>query len=86
MQSPILPERCASADCEANYNLRARHPDELTPVLERGLATPGVVVMEIVVEQEENVFPMIPPGAGINEMVLAPNAKCAPVADPRSNG
>lgn len=29
MQSSTLPERYAAADCEANYNLRARHPDAL---------------------------------------------------------
>ena len=50
--------------------LRATRPDELTSVLERGLSTPGVVLMDIVVEVEENVYPMVPPGAGINEMVL----------------
>jgi hypothetical protein len=26
--------------------------------------------MDIVVEVEENVYPMVPPGAGISEMVL----------------
>jgi len=39
-------------------------------VLQKGLSTPGVVEMDIVVELEENVFPMIPPGGGIAEMVL----------------
>jgi hypothetical protein len=29
-----------------------------------------VVVMDVVVETEENVYPMIPPGAGLTEMVL----------------
>ena len=33
----------------------------------------GVVVMDIAVSAEENVYPMIPPGAGLKEMVLHPS-------------
>jgi acetolactate synthase-1/2/3 large subunit len=42
----------------------------LSTVLEQGLSTPGVVVMDIIVTNEENVFPMVPPGGGIADMVL----------------
>jgi acetolactate synthase-1/2/3 large subunit len=58
------------AEAYGATGLRAARPDQLVPVLEQGLATPGVVVMDIVVEVEENVYPMIPPGAGLSEMVL----------------
>jgi acetolactate synthase I/II/III large subunit len=58
------------AEAYGAIGLRATHPGELTSILEQGLSSPGVVVMDIVVEVEENVYPMIPPGAGINEMVL----------------
>jgi acetolactate synthase-1/2/3 large subunit len=75
------PDFVKLAEAYGATGLRARHPGELTDVLERGLKTPGVVVMEVVVEQEENVYPMIPPGAGISEMVLSPQAKSAPPAD-----
>ncbi len=51
--------------------LRADHPRQLREVLLTGLNTPGVVVMDIVVAQEENVYPMVPPGAGLQEMVLS---------------
>lgn len=64
------PDFVKLAEAYGATGLRARHPQELASVLERGLSAPGVVVMDIVVEVEENVFPMIPPGAGINEMVL----------------
>ena len=50
--------------------LRATKPEELREVLEQGLNTPGPVVMDIVVSAEENVYPMVPAGAGLNEMVL----------------
>jgi acetolactate synthase-1/2/3 large subunit len=64
------PDFIKLAEAYGATGLRATHPDQLIPVLERGLGTPGVVVMDIVVEVEENVYPMIPPGAGISEMVL----------------
>ncbi len=64
------PDFVKLAEAYGAKGLRARHPSELTRVLEEGLSMPGVVVMDIVVETEENVFPMVAPGAGINEMVL----------------
>ncbi len=64
------PDFVKLAEAYGAAGLRAVHPAELTRVLEAGLSMPGVVVMDIVVETEENVFPMVAPGAGINEMVL----------------
>jgi acetolactate synthase-1/2/3 large subunit len=64
------PDFVKLAEAYGATGLRARHPSQLNAVLEEGLSTPGVVVMDIVVEVEENVFPMIPPGGGIAEMVL----------------
>ncbi|HEV2962762.1 MAG TPA: biosynthetic-type acetolactate synthase large subunit [Candidatus Angelobacter sp.] len=64
------PDFVKLAEAYGAVGLRVTHPAELTAVLEKGLATPGVVVMDVVVEQEENVYPMIPPGAGLTEMVL----------------
>jgi acetolactate synthase I/II/III large subunit len=66
------PDFVKLAEAYGALGLRARHPSELVPVLERGLSTPGVVVMDIIVEVEENVYPMIPPGGGICDMVLKP--------------
>jgi acetolactate synthase-1/2/3 large subunit len=64
------PDFVKLAEAYGATGLRARHPSQLDAVLQEGLSTPGVVVMDIVVELEENVFPMIPPGGGIAEMVL----------------
>lgn len=65
------PDFVKLAEAYGAVGLRARRPAELTAVLEKGFATPGTVVMDIHVEPEENVFPMVPPGAGIHEMVLS---------------
>lgn len=64
------PDFVKLAEAYGATGLRAKHPSELHAVLEKGLSTPGVVVMDIVVTTEENVFPMVPPGAGVAEMVL----------------
>jgi acetolactate synthase-1/2/3 large subunit len=50
---------------------RATKPEEVEKVLRQGLETPGPVIMEFKVAREENVLPMVPAGAGLNEMVLA---------------
>jgi acetolactate synthase-1/2/3 large subunit len=64
------PDFVKLAEAYGATGLRARHPSELHAVLEKGLSTPGVVVMDILVAIEENVFPMVPPGGGIADMVL----------------
>ena len=64
------PDFVKLAEAYGATGLRATHPREVEDVLQRGLSTPGVVVMDIIVETVENVFPMVPPGAGIREMVL----------------
>jgi acetolactate synthase I/II/III large subunit len=64
------PDFVKLAEAYGARGLRATHPSELRGVLDEGLRTPGVVVMDINVTSEENVFPMVPPGAGLKEMVL----------------
>lgn len=66
-----LPDFVKLAEAYGAVGLRATRPSQLGSVLERGLATPGVVVMDILVSEEENVYPMVPAGAGLKEMVLA---------------
>jgi acetolactate synthase-1/2/3 large subunit len=42
---------------------------ELPRALRRALDTPRPVVVECRVRPEENVYPMVPPGASLTEMV-----------------
>jgi acetolactate synthase I/II/III large subunit len=70
VQMGCMPDLVKLAEAYGAVGLRATEPHELRGVLEAGLATPGVVVMDIHVAQEENVFPMVPSGAGLTEMVL----------------
>jgi acetolactate synthase I/II/III large subunit len=65
------PDFVKLADAYGAVGLRATKPDELRSVLEKGLSTPGTVVMDIVVSEEENVYPMVPAGAALKDMVLS---------------
>jgi acetolactate synthase-1/2/3 large subunit len=50
--------------------LRATKPEEVEQVLSEGLSCPKTVIMEFLVEREEGVYPMVPAGAPITEMLL----------------
>ena len=53
---------------------RVDQASELEPVLARASVAEGPVLVEFVIEQEANVFPMIPPGATLSEPIEAPAA------------
>lgn len=46
---------------------------DLVPAIQKMLATDGPFLLNVHVEEEDNVFPMIPPGKSVNEIML--NAK-----------
>jgi acetolactate synthase-1/2/3 large subunit len=64
------PDFVKLAESFGAVGLRCNHPSQLTEVLEKGFAIDGVVVFDIVVSQEDNVYPMVPAGAGLKEMIL----------------
>jgi acetolactate synthase-1/2/3 large subunit len=49
--------------------MRVESPDEVLPALKASLDCDGPFVMDFRIEREENVFPMVPAGAAINEMI-----------------
>jgi len=59
------------AEAYGATGLRATKPEEVEEIIKKAFATPGPVIMEFKVSREENVMPMVPAGAGLNEMVLA---------------
>jgi acetolactate synthase-1/2/3 large subunit len=59
------------AEAYGATGLKATSPEEVEGVIKKAFATPGPVIMEFKVSREENVMPMVPAGAGLNEMVLA---------------
>ena len=64
------PDFVKLAEAYGALGLRATRPEEVEAILKKGLAHPGVAIMEFVVEREEGVYPMVPAGASITEMLL----------------
>ena len=52
------------------WGLRATKPEEVASVLSEGLSIPQPVIMDFQVDKEESVYPMVPAGAPITEMLL----------------
>ena len=51
---------------------RVESRDQLNDALDKALAHEGPYLLDIVVEKEENVFPMVPSGASVSEIKLEP--------------
>jgi acetolactate synthase-1/2/3 large subunit len=65
------------------YGIKGRtveSPIELAPALREAVGEPGPYLLNVKVSPFENVYPMVPSGAAINEMVLGPPQ---PVAVPK---
>jgi acetolactate synthase-1/2/3 large subunit len=65
------PDFVKLAEAYGATGFRASKPEEVKPVLEKGLATPGLVIMEFMTEEEECVYPMVPAGKAVTDMLLA---------------
>ncbi len=64
------PDFVKLAQAYGALGLRATKPDEVESILEEGLSSPKTVIMDFLVEKEESVYPMVPAGAPITEMLL----------------
>ncbi len=64
------PDFVKLAESYGGVGMRATRPEEVEPVLKEGLGTPNLVVMDFLVEREEDVYPMVPAGAPITDMLL----------------
>jgi len=57
------------AEAYGALGLRASKPSEVRPVIDEAIASGRPTVIDFIVEQEENVSPMVPAGAAINEIL-----------------
>jgi len=65
-----VPEFVRVAEAYGVRGIRVTEPSEVRPSIEDALAKDGPVVMEFMVGQEENVFPMVPAGKPLTEMIV----------------
>ncbi|MFC1870883.1 biosynthetic-type acetolactate synthase large subunit [Chloroflexota bacterium] len=57
--------------------IRVERREEVAPAIAQAMAEPGPFLIDFMVEPEENVYPMVPPGAGIAEVLEAPKKEVA---------
>jgi acetolactate synthase-1/2/3 large subunit len=52
--------------------LAVTRPDEVGPALEKAIATPGPFLIDFRVKEEVNVYPMVAPGAAVDQLIRRP--------------
>ena len=67
----ISPDFAKVAEAYGALGLKATKPKEVVSVLKKGLKSPGPAFMDFWVAREECVYPMVPAGAAITDMLLA---------------
>jgi acetolactate synthase-1/2/3 large subunit len=67
-----LPDFVKLAESYGHIGMRIEKPEDVVPALEEatGKYKDRLVFLDFVTDQTENVYPMIPAGAGLNEMIL----------------
>jgi acetolactate synthase-1/2/3 large subunit len=61
---------CRLAEAFGAKGLRITELNQLDTVLDQAFSTEGPVVVDILIDRDEMVFPMIPPNGTINQMVI----------------
>jgi len=69
------PDFVKLAEAYGCAGIRATKPSEVVPALEKMIATPGPVVLDVRVNKDECVFPMVPAGGANIDMILAPPSR-----------
>jgi len=76
-----LPDFVKLAEAFGGVGLRAEKPQDLDGLIREMIAVKRPVIADIVVDQKENCFPMIPSGSPHNEMLLGPEDEAKPVSE-----
>jgi acetolactate synthase-1/2/3 large subunit len=65
------PDFVKLAEAYGAAGIRVKSREEVVPALQQAKEiTDRPIVIDFLIETEANVYPMVPPGAGINEMIL----------------
>jgi len=75
------PDFVKIAEAYGIPGLRVRHKEEVVPAIEQAMAERGPFLIDFVVEPEENVYPMVVPGAALTEVLEGPKKEAKAVSD-----
>ena len=79
--SEALPDFVKMADAYGAVGLRAERPDELDDKIKEMIAVKRPVLFDVLVDPQENCYPMIPSGAAHDQMILSDVEKEPEVSD-----
>jgi acetolactate synthase I/II/III large subunit len=79
--SEALPDFVKMADAFGAVGLRADKPDDLDAKIQEMIAVKRPVLFDVLVDPEENCYPMIPSGAAHDQMILSDVEKEPEVSD-----
>ncbi len=66
------PDFVKLAEAYGIPGIRVTEKDQVAGAIQQAMETPGPAVIDFVVTREENVYPMIPAGESVNEMMEEP--------------
>ena len=69
---PGIPDWVKLAEAYGCVGIRVTKPSELATAIEKMIATPAPVILDVCVDKDECVFPMVPAGGANTDMILAP--------------
>ncbi|MFQ5813095.1 MAG: biosynthetic-type acetolactate synthase large subunit [Anaerolineae bacterium] len=71
--TPLLgPDFARVAEAYGIAGFAVREKSQVIPAIEQAMAIEGPVLIDFIVEQEENVYPMVAPGGSIGDMLRRP--------------
>ena len=71
------PDFVKIAEAYCIPGLTVRHKKDVAPAIEKAMDEPGPFLINFMVEPEENVYPMVPPGASLAEVMEEPKKEVA---------
>ena len=75
------PDFVKVAEAYGIPGLRVKHRGEVVPAIEQAMREPGPFLIDFRVEPEENVYPMVPPGASLAEVLEEPGKEAKALSD-----
>jgi len=66
----MVPDFVKLAESFGALGIRVTKAEDIKPALEKAVASPKPVVLDFIIEQEANVFPMVPAGGELDNMIL----------------
>jgi acetolactate synthase-1/2/3 large subunit len=69
----LSPDFVKLAEAHGLTGLRVEKRSEVKEAVRRAEATEGTVVIDFRVEQEDSVYPMVPAGADLDDMIQRPH-------------